>query len=120
MVKIRRKMSRKGLKHWSRGARKRVYRYTFSCLGVRHMPLEVAEHRKDFAEWLYREFGYGYFYVFTWHMKKPKKGGKAKPTPYLLATIEIEKKGDRFIPHFIDITRLRKQPWFESKLRIKL
>jgi len=108
------RMSQRGISHWNKKIRKGVYKYVFRSLGDKYLSLRMAENRMEFAKWLFQSYGYGYFYVCTWRMRKTGGSNKAKPTPYRIAIIEIEKTEGGFRPRFIDMTRISKERWFES------
>lgn len=115
MVQRRERMSRAGLQRWSRKIRNRVNKYVFKTLGVQYMPLEMARDKHRFCDWLYHTWGVGTLYIYSWRMKMPKFGKKRKPTPYLLAIIEIQQQGEGYIPAFISMTRLKRERWFLDK-----
>ena len=109
-------MTSRGIRHWSKGLRRKLHRYVYKNKGVVRIPYEIFEDRRILAEYIRAEFGYGHFLLYIWRFKRFKKanknGKKVWLIPYKIAVIEL-KEGKS--PKYVNLTRLNRFSWFEPK-----
>ena len=112
-VRRRQPMSEEGLRHWG-NLKHKIFRDVFKVIEpVCVMPYNEVKNRTTLITWLYKRYGFGHFYVFSW-----RKGyflNKARKRFVKIAEVKITDNIKPYEADVIDVSGISRYKFFSNE-----